>query len=86
MTSVLSSSPACFQRSEHLAEVAVEVLDLDGVVQQVAADFGRIGQKRRHFGVGQLFASLQAAAFLVGAVRLRAAVPEAERLILAVAA
>ena len=65
---------------EDPAEVRVEPLDLEGVVEHVAADHVRVGEVGRQRHVGERPARASAGAFLVDAVGLVAADPEAERL------
>src|SRR4051794_1186911 len=75
--------PALRQRLEQCADLRIERLDGDGVVEHVTAD----GAVVRPDGgdtidVGELFAGGEAGAGRVGAVWILAAVPEAEGLIL----
>lgn len=58
----------------------VEPLDLDGIVQQVFADFRRVRQERGNLCVLKLLAGLFSGSRLEPAVRFAAAHPEAERL------
>ena len=82
MTRVFASSPRCSRSCEHALEVPVEVLHLEGVVEQVVADRVVVGPEGGHaVDVGELLAALgDAGAKLVRTVRLGAAVPEAPRL------
>jgi serine/threonine protein kinase HipA of HipAB toxin-antitoxin module len=70
------------ERLEHLAQVAVEPLDREVVVQQVAPDLGRIGEIGRDDHVLDLHPGLHALALLVRAMGIAVAEPEAERLFL----
>ena len=75
--------PAFLEGLEHAPEVAIEVLDLVGVVEEVVAHGGVVGPKRGDaVDVGELFAALfHAGAEFVIAVRLSGAVPKNPRLI-----
>ena len=69
------------QRVEHPAEMSVEVLDLEGVVEQVVADGFIVGPIAGDaVDVGEFFPALgHAGAELVGAMRLDRAIPKAPR-------
>jgi len=75
---------AVLQQLQHADQVAVEVLQFEGVVQQIVADHVVVGPERGHLAdVGEPLASFgNARAVFVAAVRLGAAVPEAPRLFL----
>ena len=60
-------------------QFAVESLDLEKVVEDVGADLGNVRQKVGHAHVVDIHSGAQAGAFFVGAVRVFAAEPEAER-------
>ena len=67
-----------FQFVEQFADLIVETLDANVIVEDVAAYFGCVGPIRRHFNILQFHAGLDAAALLVGPMRIFAAVPEIE--------
>ncbi len=67
-----------FEQVEQAADVAVEALDLEVVIEQVVADVSRVGQVSRHAHRVSLHAALPAASRLVRAVGVGASEPEAE--------
>ena len=69
-TTIVSSSPSgCLQRLRIAPTVAIEALDLEVVVQDVAADLGRVGQERRDGDVLGLIPT-SPRSLLVGPVRI----------------
>ena len=70
---------ALLQERNDFPELAVEALDLEVVVQEVATNFGHVGKEVGHAHVIEAQPAGQARALFVTAMRIRAAEPEAER-------
>jgi hypothetical protein len=68
-----------FERCDHLGELRVEAVDLEGVVEQVAADLGGVGPVGRDRDVGEALAGFASGAFFVNAMRPGGAEPKEKR-------
>lgn len=68
-----------FEEMEHFGEVGIEVLDLEGVVGEVLADFGGVGEEGGDFDGLGLLAVVGSNALVEDAVGFEEAGPEAER-------
>src|SRR5206468_4434094 len=69
-----------FEQLQHCADVAVETLDLEVVVKDVAAHGRCVRQERRHGYVFDAMSGLHTSAAFVRPVRILTAEPETERL------
>ena len=69
-----------FEQLQHCADVAVETLDLEVVVEDVAAHGRCVRQERRHGYVFDAMSGLHTSAAFVRPVRILTAEPETERL------
>src|SRR5579864_9179477 len=60
--------------------MSVEPFDFERVVEEIAADFGGVGQTAGETNVGETLVRAESGACFVGAMRLVAAIPETEGL------
>jgi hypothetical protein len=58
--------------------MVVKPFDVNGIVEHISANLGRIREKRRNLHVLELLALAKPDAFLVNAMRISSPVPEAE--------
>ena len=73
--------PGLLERLQRALEVVVEVFDLEAVIENLAADFRRVGQEPGQAGVGEFLAGPAPCADVPRSMGFPCAQPEEERLV-----